>query len=98
LRFRSWFDHVDACAEDKLRAILPDAAASPDNVRQLAGYLCSSFGDRQRIDYGTGHELNFVALLLCLSKLQAFPPSDAAAVVLVVFTSYISLCRCLQRT
>jgi serine/threonine-protein phosphatase 2A activator len=95
---RSWFDGVNACAEEKLRAALPSAAASDDNVRELAAYLCSSFGDRQRIDYGTGHELNFVALLLCLSKLQAFPASDAAAVVLVVFTSYISLCRCLQRT
>ena len=95
---RSWFDGVNACAEDKLRAALPAAAASDDNVRELAAYLCSSFGDRQRIDYGTGHELNFVALLLCLSKLQAFAASDAAAIVLVVFTSYISLCRCLQRT
>jgi serine/threonine-protein phosphatase 2A activator len=89
---------MNACAEDKLRAILPETAASAENVRQLAGYLCSSFGDRQRIDYGTGHELNFAALLLCLSKLHAFAPSDAAAVVLVVFTSYLSLCRCLQRT
>jgi serine/threonine-protein phosphatase 2A activator len=81
-----------------LRAILPAAAASDDNVQQLAGYLCSSFGDRQRIDYGTGHELNFVALLLCLSKLHVFPPSDTAAIPLVVFAAYISLCRCLQRT
>ncbi len=89
---------MNACAEERLRGVLPAAACSADNVRELAGYLCSSFGDRQRIDYGTGHELNFVALLLCLSKLQAFAPHDAAAIVLVVFTSYISLCRCLQRT
>jgi serine/threonine-protein phosphatase 2A activator len=89
---------VNACAEHKLRSILPAAAASDDVVKELAGYLCSSFGDRQRIDYGTGHELNFVALLLCLSKLQAFSPSDAAAIVLVVFASYIALCRRLQRT
>jgi serine/threonine-protein phosphatase 2A activator len=95
---RAWFDHVNECAERKLRAVLPAAVASDDCIAQLAGYLCSSFGDRQRIDYGTGHELNFVALLLCLSKLRAFSSSDAAAIVLVVFASYISLCRCLQRT
>jgi hypothetical protein len=97
-RHRSWFDYVNASAEEKLRDILPAAATTADNVQQLAAYLCSSFGDRQRIDYGTGHELNFVALLLCLSKLQALPPSDAAAIVLVVFAAYIALCRRLQRT
>ncbi len=89
---------MNSCAEEKLRGIMPAAAATEDNVKELAAYLCSSFGDRQRIDYGTGHELNFIALLLCLSKMQAFAPSDAASIVLVVFASYIALCRCLQRT
>ncbi len=41
-------------------------------VYQLSAYLNSSFGDAQRIDYGTGHELNFLCLLCCLSQLGVF--------------------------
>jgi hypothetical protein len=33
---------------------------------ELASYLCDSFGDPTRIDYGTGHETSFVALLYVL--------------------------------
>ena len=44
------------------------------------------FGNATRIDYGTGHELKFIAFLFCLMKIQAVPQSDAAAVVLRVCT------------
>ena len=38
-------------------------------VPELKAYLTDSFGSYERIDYGTGHELNFVAFLFCLFKL-----------------------------
>ena len=44
------------------------------------------FGNATRIDYGTGHELKFIAFLFCLMRIQAVPESDAAAVVLRVCT------------
>jgi hypothetical protein len=32
-------------------------------IVELAAYLCVSFGHETRIDYGTGHETNFVIFL-----------------------------------
>jgi serine/threonine-protein phosphatase 2A activator len=64
---------------------------------EVSGYLCDSFGNATRIDYGTGHELHFVAWLLCLVSIGAVPQSDLAALVLRVFARYMKLVRQLQR-
>ena len=64
---------------------------------ELAVYLSQSFGDPIRIDYGTGHELNFLCFLLILTVLGYFTESDRTAVVHHVFVQYMSLMRKLQR-
>ena len=46
---------------------------------ELASYLDDSFGNATRIDYGTGHETTFVALMLCLAKLGVFADDDQQA-------------------
>ena len=38
-------------------------------IPELKEYFLDSFGSYERIDYGTGHELNFMLVLLCLFKL-----------------------------
>lgn len=45
-------------------------AAHP--ITELRAYFLGSFGSSQRLDYGTGHELSFLAFLGCLWKLGAF--------------------------
>ena len=55
------------------------------------------FGNPNRIDYGTGHELNFVLFFYILWKLQLIElDKDLQAVVLIGFVSYIKTMRKLQ--
>eukprot|EP00834_Sanchytrium_tribonematis_P003089 NODE_110_length_18645_cov_0.794403.p8 type:complete len:344 gc:universal NODE_110_length_18645_cov_0.794403:13524-14555(+) len=63
---------------------------------ELSTYLSQSFGHRQRIDYGTGHETNFFVFLYCCYKLELILPEDLDAMILVVFQKYLMLMRNLQ--
>jgi len=56
-----------------------------------------SFGDSQRLDYGTGHELNFVAFLCCLELLDICKAQHRREVVSHVFERYITISRKLQQ-
>ena len=65
-------------------------------------YFCQSFGSWSRIDYGTGHEFNFIAFLTCLSYLQLISikpdhESDSLAIVFDVFPAYWELNIAIQK-
>ncbi|KAJ3017852.1 Serine/threonine-protein phosphatase 2A activator 2 [Thoreauomyces humboldtii] len=91
--FQTWYDRVEQNAQSMIEEIEPGPAAS-----ELACYLVHSFGDRKRIDYGTGHEAHFITLLLCLQKLGRVEETDHPALVLAVFWRYIGVMRNLQFT
>lgn len=65
---------------------------------ELRAYWCDSFGNRTRIDYGTGHETNFAAWLYCLRRTGALGGGvcDSRAVALCVFHRYLRLMRRVQ--
>lgn len=67
-----------------------------DAIVELNGYLIESWGNRTRIDYGSGHELNFMSFLLCLDRLKIISSKVYAAVVLKVFLRYLSIMRRIQ--
>jgi len=94
--FRSWYERLQSSADELLRDAIPEKAYPA--VIELKAYLIEAFGNGTRIDYGTGHELSFIMFLCCLFKLELLGETDAAAVVLKVFHSYIELCRKLQMT
>lgn len=73
---------------------LPSSAA----IDEVSTYLHNSFGNRARLDYGSGHELNFIIWLLCLNRLSLLPESTFPAVTLLVFPRYLHLLRKLQST
>jgi hypothetical protein len=41
-------------------------------MSELKTYLEQSFGDPVRIDYGTGHELNFLCFIMILMGIGRF--------------------------
>lgn len=79
--FRKWHKLLDEQAEALLKEyvsadVLGFAASSEkgdiSSMGELKAYFMGGFGSSQRLDYGTGHELSFLAFLGCLWKLGAF--------------------------
>ncbi len=79
--FRTWLERVTSNADQMLESMVTVKEAIPE----IKVYLIESFGSLERIDYGTGHELNFVVFLFCLLKLGVYKPDDAKAVINRVF-------------
>eukprot|EP00392_Amoebophrya_sp_AT5.2_P015239 g15438.t1 len=66
---------------------------------EFATYFVNSFGDCNRIDYGTGHELNFLCAIYCLEiSYGYFTARERTAFVLPVFQQYMAVMRKLQST
>ena len=93
--FRSFLDSISAQTHGWHQdlGLLSDSA-----VTEISTYLEHSFGNRARIDYGSGHELNFLIWLLCLNRLSLLPESLFPALALCVFPKHIRLLRKIQST
>lgn len=94
--FRSWHAKLLREAIPACKRLLTPTTQGAEV--ELAAYLCDSFGNATRIDYGTGHETNFMLFLYCIAKLGLIGASDLAAVGLKIFPAYMRVCRKLQRT
>ena len=93
--FRSFVDAVARSSDSWHRTL---GITSPSCIGEVSTYLQHSFGNRARIDYGSGHELNFIMWLLCLNRLSLLPPPTFPAVTLLLVPRYIKLLRRLQST
>ena len=69
--YRTWMDKVIAASDEQL-ATLSSQAGFSNAIPEIKVYWEESFGSYDRIDYGTGHELNFIAFLFCLFKLGIY--------------------------
>lgn len=68
--FRAWHDKMRKLCREFVYEITASRCEINDQFREeLIVYLCESFGNRMRIDYGTGHELNFMIFTMGLSGL-----------------------------
>ena len=107
ISFRKWYSLVESRIKDLLGENVPQhvlhfgaSTASPTEAsaaEELQMYLLGSFGSPQRLDYGTGHELSFLAFLGCIWKLGGFakaePGVEERGIVLGVFQPYLNLIR-----
>jgi len=107
ISFRKWCKLV----EDKLPALLKeflpadilsfghssDDVAETTAYDELRVYLLGSFGSPQRLDYGTGHELSFLAFLGALWKMGLFDGCALGVaergIVIGIFEPYLNLVR-----
>ncbi|KAG6810618.1 hypothetical protein H0H92_011086 [Tricholoma furcatifolium] len=93
--FRTFYDKV-AEISPSLHSTLP--GLHPDAVQEVMVYFNEAWGNRTRIDYGSGMELNFLCWILCLERLGVLIESDHKALVIKVFWRYIEVMRTLQST
>lgn len=103
ISFRKWYQIVESRVSELLEESLspevlrPRSAESdaPTAKDELKAYFLGSFGSAQRLDYGTGHELSFVAFLACIWKLNGFPKTEQGVeergIVLGVIEPYVFL-------
>lgn len=94
--FRDFFKRLKENSLSLVKDLLPEDKQSA--AEEISVYLTEGVGNDTRIDYGTGHELSFVAFLFCLCKIGVLQQEDAEAVVLKVFERYMVLMRKLQTT
>ncbi|KAF9162715.1 Serine/threonine-protein phosphatase 2A activator 2 [Actinomortierella ambigua] len=91
--FRKFYDQIGLNASHWMVDVL---GVHKEAGPELVGYFTQCWGNRKRIDYGTGHEANFLAFLYCMKELEMIKPQDYRATVLKVFVKYIEVMRTLQ--
>ena len=70
IAFRDWFDLMRVkCKEFIYTQLIQDGHKNEQYSEELLCYLSESFGNKMRIDYGTGHELSFIIFTMGLSNL-----------------------------
>jgi len=105
-----WFS--SSCTEQKSSPTTSSATSSPTctesssnqlyntkeewHRKELSAYWKDSFGNRTRIDYGTGHEATFCAWMCCLARLNMVTRKDSYFMAAVLFPRYIDTMRKIQ--
>lgn len=87
--FINFVERVSTEGERMLRSSFPRISQKDCSI--LQSYLVESFGNRSRIDYGTGHELNFFCFLIIL-RIKGLIRENS---VLIVLEHYFSIVRLL---
>lgn len=91
--FKEFYDQL-VSRSPTLHAQIPGLQA--DQIENIEVYFTQAWGSRERIDYGSGMELNFLCWILCLNKLGLVQQEDFKAVVIKVFWKYMQVMRTLQ--
>ena len=95
VEFRDFYDELNEKSSSLIKTRF--STLSDEQLEQLSIYLDESWGNKRRIDYGSGHELNFICFLFGLYSYGLFDlEKDAINLVLVVFLKYLNIMRVLE--
>lgn len=89
--FRQWYDAVCKLIYERLESVVTDK----HYFVEVCEYLTHSLGNKQRIDFGTGHEAHFLAFLYCLVELKICRLDDQ---LFIMFLAYLRMIRTVQST
>lgn len=83
--FRSWHDRLEERIPDTLKTELGSENSEP--FVELVPYFMGAFGSKQRLDFGTGHELSFLAFVggLLYTDIIGDPSGED---ILLIFYNY----------
>lgn len=90
--FRCYIDKMREQLNGKLKEAF-DVPHIERAIPEISTYFIESFGSYERLDFGTGHELNFLAFLFCLVKLNLVQHASFKALVNVIFEKYLHIIR-----
>lgn len=107
ISYRKWYNILEERVDVLLKEFIPAsvlsfgastedvASKSTGSIDELKAYFLGGFGSPQRLDFGTGHELSFLAFLGCLWKLGAFKDGGRGgaierSIILGIFEPYVS--------
>ncbi|KAK9452984.1 Phosphotyrosyl phosphatase activator [Dipodascopsis uninucleata] len=99
--FRQWFEEVQHEVCPMIDELLKDSKCPVEAAVELHGYLLGSLGSYERLDYGTGHELSFLAFFGGLYFLGALNDQSSSREdkgltgkeVLYIFKRYFNVIR-----
>lgn len=93
---RTWHDKM----RDSLDALLQDFIPEKCHVCivEIRYYLGNAFGSKERLDYGTGHELSFLAVVSAIDMLDLWGSNPSGEDILFLFNGYYTLVKKLIAT
>ena len=96
--FKVWYEKFEERYKNIISNTILKNQPNDKLIIELESYFMDCWGSRMRIDYGTGHELNFLCILLILFQTGYYKEEDFPYTVLVVFFDYILFVRKIQKT
>lgn len=90
--FKDWYAKVEQHSDRFLERLQIKTVDKLGYIKELKCYFLNSFGSHVRLDYGTGHELSFVAVLGSLLKFKLLK-DILGTELLVIFAKYYDIVR-----
>ncbi|TIB99656.1 PTPA-domain-containing protein [Wallemia mellicola] len=100
IAFRDWGNRLEQLLVTKnpknADRLIKRFKVDADTINQLKPTLLNAFGSFGRIDYGTGHELSFIVILLMLKQMGLVQSEHYYKLVSSAFVTYLKLVTRLQ--